>query len=244
MPRFFLTASNIFGGVAYINGADAAHLRVLRVRKGEDLVVCDGNGTDYRCRITEVGAEGVQAEILETSPSQGEPTVACRVYAAFSKGDKMDAVVQKSVEIGAAGVVVFPSARCVSRPTGPALIKKQNRWQKIAQEAAMQCGRGIIPQVEVAPSYEAAICQAAGAALPLFLYEEEREFSLQVALQDAPAAEAISLVTGPEGGFTPEEAAFAKAQGMRLTTMGSRILRCETAPICALSAVMLATGNL
>lgn len=244
MPRFFIAASNIFGGIAYLNGKDAEHIKVLRIRQGEEITICDGNGTDYKCRMKGQGSDGVEVEILETAPSEGEPTTFCSVYAAFSKGDKMESVIQKSVEIGAGEIVVFPSDRCVSKPDGLSVIKKLNRWQKISEEAAKQCGRGRIPKVTASPSYKAAIDAACKAQLPLFFYEDEKHLGLKEVLDKSPNPDTVSIVTGPEGGFEAIEVKYAADCGMYVVTMGKRILRCETAPLCALSAVMLHTGNL
>ena len=246
MPRFFVTAANLFGGSAYIRGQDAAHFRVLRIRDGELFTVCDGKGTDYLCRLRPDGAEDgdICAEILDEYPSPGEPAVTCTVYAAFSKGDKMDTVVQKSVELGANQVVAFPASRCVSRPTGAALLRKVDRWQKIAYEAAKQSGRGIVPQVLAMDSFKGAVAAAAEAELPLFLYEEEKQLGLRAALEQGKTCKTISIFTGPEGGCSSEEAQQAIQQGMKPVSLGPRILRCETAPVSALCAVMLYTGNM
>ena len=244
MPRFFVAASNIFGGVAYLGAEDAGHFRALRIQKGESITVCDGAGNDYTCRVTDVTGDGARAEIVSVEPSATEPTVRVTVLAALSKGDKLDTVVQKSVELGVSEIVVFPSERCVSRPDGAALIRRIQRLNKIAFSAAEQSGRGMVPQVLPSPSFPAAMSAAAEAALPLFCYEEERTVSLRSALEARPGAQSVSIVTGPEGGFTPEEAQLARDCGLVSVSMGPRILRCETAPLAALAAVMMFTGNL
>lgn len=244
MARFFVAASNIFGGIAYLNGKDLDHIKALRIRDGEEFTVCDGDGTDYSCVLSVVDGGSAQARILETAPSRGEPTVQCTVYAAYSKGDKLEHVVQKAVELGAAAVVLFPCRRCVSRPEGAALIKKTARLEKIAEEAAKQCGRGRIPHVSTAPDFQTAIKAASMAELPLFCYEDEQHTLLKQAIEGRGDIKTASVVTGPEGGFEPEEAELARSLGMISVTMGPRILRCETAPLCALTAVMYATGNL
>ena len=244
MARFFIAASNVFGGMAYLSKEDADHIKVLRIRKGETFTVCDGEGTDYTCRLSEDGDDGYGVEIVDKAPSPGEPSVKCSVFAAFSKGDKMETVIQKCVELGASEIIVFPSKRCVSKPEGAALLRKTDRWQKIAKEAAKQSERGVIPAVSVMPSYEAAVKKAAEAELPLFCYEDEKAFSLKTAMEQAGNVSSVSIFTGPEGGFEPSEAAFAVQCGMKSVTLGPRILRCETAPMCALSAVMLFTDNI
>lgn len=240
LARFFIAASNIFGGIATLSASDRDHLRVLRIRRGETFTVCDGAGTDYICRL----GDGDSAEIIEAVPSVGEPTVKCSVYAAYSKGERMDLTVQKCVELGAHEIILFPSERCVSRPDGTSALKKIARWQKIAEEAAKQSGRGVIPLVTGAASYKDAVISASAADLPLFFYEEEKELSLKAALESKPDACTVSIMTGPEGGFEPKEAALAVQHGMQSVTLGPRILRCETAPMCGVAAVMLFTGNM
>lgn len=244
MARFFIAASNIFGGVAYLNAEEAEHIRVLRIRSGETFTVCDGNGNDYVCRLGEKTSDGISAEILETLPSTGEPGVECTVYAALPKGDKAETIIQKSVELGAASIVFFPSARCVSRPSEASLISKLGRWQKIAAEAAKQSGRGRIPTVSALSSFVLAMDEAAKTDLPLFLYEDEQGLSLRAAIEGKPDAKTVSVVTGPEGGFEKEEVEAAKQAGLLSVSLGKRILRCETAPLAALTAVMLMSGNL
>ena len=244
MPRFFITASDISGGVASIGPADAAHLKSLRVKPGESVILCDGLGYDYSCLLSRLYEGGAELEILEKTVSSTEPDVKCSVFAAFPKGDKSEAIVQKSVELGAFEIVFFPSERCVSRPEGASLSKKLARFQKISEEAAKQSGRGILPQVTAADSFKAAMTRAAVSDASFFFYEEERAFAIRDALSFTVKPKTISLVTGPEGGFAPEEKELAVTLGLSSVTMGPRILRCETAPLCALSAVMLMTGNL
>jgi 16S rRNA (uracil1498-N3)-methyltransferase len=174
----------------------------------------------------------------------GEPSLFCAVYAAYSKGDKLETVVQKSVELGATEIVLFPSARCVSKPETLAIVNKTGRLQKIAEEAAKQSGRGKIPWVTAVHSFENAILSASRNDLPLFLYEGEKRYSLKEVLDNSAGFKTVTIMTGPEGGFNPEEALFAAENGMRSVSIGPRILRCETAPIAALAAVMYHTGNL
>ena len=244
MARFFVAASNIFGGIAYLNGEDLDHIKALRIRDGEMFTVCDGEGTDYSCVLSKVDRDTAEVQILDKAPSKGEPSVDCTIYMAYAKGDKIEHVVQKAVEIGASKIVLFPSRRCVSRPEGAALIKKTARYAKIAEEAAKQSGRGRIPEVITAPTYKAALEMAVSADMPLFCYEDEKELSIRTCLESKPDMKTVSIVTGSEGGFEKEEADMAIEMGMKCVTMGTRILRCETAPLTALSAVMYATGNL
>ena len=244
MPRFFISPADVSGNRAYIRGDGAKHFSVLRIGGQERFVVCDGGGLDYICRVAEQTAGLVTAEILESRPSEGEANLECWIYAAFPKGDKAESIVQKATELGAAGICFFPSARCVSRPDEKSLKKKLERLQRVALEAAQQCGRGRVPPVEAAASFDHMLARAAMAQMPLFLWEAEERLSLRAALEGAPGFQSAAIVTGPEGGFAPEEAAQAAEKGLLRVTVGKRILRCETAPVCALAALMYASGNL
>ena len=152
--------------------------------------------------------------------------------------------VQKSVELGARGIFIFPAERCVSRPSAPDGGKKSERLFKIAEEAAKQCGRGRIPEVVSTGSYREAVENAAKAEMPLFFYEDEKTVGFKDALLSGGGFKTASVVIGPEGGFEPWEVEMARDCGMVVASLGARILRCETAPICALSGIMFHTGNL
>jgi 16S rRNA (uracil1498-N3)-methyltransferase len=245
MPRFFLSPEQINENIIYISGKDLEHLRVLRLRIGETLTVCDGRGRDYRCRLLSQGPGGAEAEVLSVEASAGEPSVSCMVYAGLPKGDKTDYIIQKSVELGAREIVFFLSERCVARPDKNSIKNKLERWNKISEEASKQCLRGQIPGVFFIPSFEEMLASASKADLGLFFWEDERELSIKKALDssDKPLS-SYALVTGPEGGFEKSEAALAVNAGLRSVTLGSRILRCDTAPLCVLSAVMYHTDNL
>lgn len=244
MPRFFIAGANAAGGVALITGADAEHIKVLRMKLGERLVVCDGAGKDYECRLCRLSNGAAEVEILSAADSPAEPSVRCTVLAGFPKGDKADFIVQKCTEGGAFEIVFFPCERCVSRPDRRSLEKKCTRWQRIAEEAAKQSGRGIIPAVSTVDSFAAALDIALKAELKLFMYETGERTPICRAAADAPAAKSCAILTGPEGGFEPYEADLAAKAGMTLCSMGARILRCETAPLVALTAVLAQTGNL
>ena len=174
MPRFFMAGTNIMGGMAIMTGRDAEHVRVLRLRPGEDMIICDGKGTDYKCRLVKADKEQVEAEVIEVVPCPAEPTVQVTVLCGLPKGDKTDYIIHKCVEAGASEIMFFQSDRCVAKPDKPE--KKLERWQRIAEEAAKQSGRGIIPQVSWAGEYADALNVANQKELGLFMYETgERE---------------------------------------------------------------------
>lgn len=243
MPRFFIEGAPENGRIL-IAGEDAHHIaRVLRMKPGEELTVCDGAGTDYRCAFERLEDGAAVCRVEGAEPSRGEPTVRATLFMALPKGDKMDFIVQKATELGAAAIMPYAAARSVSRPDEKSMAKKTARWQKIAREAAMQCGRGVIPAVLPCVSFAEAARQAAALDLSLFLYENERQNGARAALS-AETYATVGLMIGPEGGFDPAEAEEAVRAGLRSVSLGPRILRCETAPLAALTAVMYESGNL
>ena len=242
MPKFFAPEAAPGARFLVLTGENAAHARVLRLKAGESVTVCDAKGTDFQCVISDIAPEQVSLVVQSEAPSRAEPGVFCSVYMAFAKAEKLEHVVQKATELGAAELVAFPSARCVSRPDERSLAKKLERWQKIAASAAEQSGRGRIPQVLALPSYEAALQRAAQAELAVCFYENEEQRTFRAAIESAPFRTA-ALLTGPEGGLERSEVEQAQRAGLQICTLGSRILRCETAPLCALSALMYAAGE-
>ena len=242
MTRFFVVPEEMAGDVIVLTGENAAHARVLRLKAGEQVLVCDGEGEECLCAVTEAGQKEYTLELLERRASQTEPGVRVSVYMAFPKADKLEHVIQKATELGAYEIVAFPSARCVSRPDEKSLKKKLERWQKIAASAAEQSGRGRIPEVVVLGSFQEALSRGTEADLPLMFYENERATTLHMALSSREY-KTVSLLTGPEGGLEEKEVEKAMDAGWRVCTLGKRILRCETAPLCALSAVMYDAGE-
>lgn len=242
MPRFFVPSASEFRDVARISGRDAEHIKVLRLREGELITVCDGKGTDYICRLTHSDKDEAVADILEVLPCPAEPSVFASVFCGLPKGDKTDYIIQKSVEAGASEIAFFDSERVIQHTDG--VLKKLPRWNRISEEAAKQCGRGIIPEVRWIASFDEMLCEAGKSGLPLFMYETGERVPLSAALSCSRSIGSAAIITGPEGGFEPLEAERARALGFKVCSMGDRILRCETAPIVALTALMFASGNL
>lgn len=225
-----------------LEGENAAHAKVLRLKNGETVTVCDGSGTDYACTVSDVSDGRISLVVNSRDTSASEAPVRVSVYMGFAKSDKFEHVIQKATELGAYEIVAFPCNRCVSRPDDKSLAKKLERWQKIAASAAEQSRRGIIPQVRAVPSYAEALRQAAQTDLPVLFYENEHAHTFRAAIEAQPFASA-ALITGPEGGFEEAEVMQAQQAGVKICTLGARILRCETAPLCALSALMYAAGE-
>jgi len=233
MPRFFV--AEVQDGRAELRGEDALHLaRSLRVRPGELITVCDAAGTDHLCRVEAVEEGRVVAVVTQSRPASSETPFPVTLYVALSKGDKMESVIQKGVELGAAAFVPVLTARCVSRPDEKSAAKKLERWNKIARAAAEQSGRGLVPPVEAVLPFAAAVGRLAAEPLPILFYENADQ-PLGPALRGI--AGGVGLMTGPEGGFEPAEVELARQQGVRVCSLGPRILRCETAPLAALAVV-------
>lgn len=247
MHRFFIASNEIQGQYVYLQAENAAHAKVLRIRPDEPFIACDENGIEYHCTLTQSNADTMVGQVLSTCICPNEATVQCTIYTAFPKGDKAEHIVQKCVEAGAHEIIFFPSSRCVSRPDGKSIEKKIARWQKISKEAAKQSMRGRIPTVSALHTWEQAVASAAQAELALMMYEPDStiyRYPLREALATKDGYQTASIMTGPEGGFTREEVTYCSRAGLLPCSMGPRILRCETAPIAALFALMYHTGNL
>ena len=238
MPRFFIDGTA--DGRAYIAGADALHIaKALRMRPGEALTLCDGKGTDFDGVLETVTDRQVTVRISASRPSQAEPTLAVTLYQGLPKGDKMDWIIQKAVELGVTAVVPVATRRSVARLEGKA-DKKQERWERIAAEAAGQCGRGMLPSVERPLSWSQALSRLPGEPALVFYEGGGRPLRELV----TPSTRRLSVFVGPEGGFDPEEIDAIRRQGGGVATLGPRILRCETAPLAALTLLMHLSGNM
>lgn len=242
MVRFFISKEELENDHLNLTGENAQHAKVLRLKAGEEVLVCDGEGREALCEIAAVSNGQLELTVKEHRSSVTEAAVQVSVYMAFPKADKLEHVIQKATELGAYEIVAFPSARCVSKPDEKSLKKKLERWQKIAASAAEQSGRGRIPQVRVLPGFKEALAEASKADKPLMFYENEQAVTLKMALSSG-AYKTVSLLTGPEGGLEGKEVQLAREAGLQVCTLGKRILRCETAPLCALSAVMYDAGE-
>lgn len=239
MPRFFIDFEP--NAETFLDGENGVHIvRSLRMRPGESLTLCAGTGKDFFCTVTDCRPDGALVRVDEVRDTVSEPKTKITVCPGWPKGDKLETVVQKSVELGAFEIWPVLSARCVAKPEKSALEKKTVRLQKIAREAAQQSGRGIIPRVLPAEKLSDALRTAAENGDVLFFYENGTA-GLRQALQRA--GERLYIFIGPEGGFAPEEAKLAEELGAGILTLGPRILRAETAPLAALSAILYERGD-
>ena len=238
MPRFFLSAPCSIGDTVTLTGDDAHHISyALRMAVGEELTLLDGMGGVFSARLTHMDGKTAEAEILASLPAEAEMPVRVHLYQGYPKADKLEFIIQKAVELGAVAVTPFESERCIKRPRADKLAHIGERQQRIATEAAGQCGRDVLPRVYPPLSCEKMLAEAASFPLCLFCYEGGGTRSLKEICRAHPDAKEIAVVVGSEGGFSEKEALAAEKAGLCLTGLGKRILRCETAPAYALSAL-------
>ncbi len=236
MSRFFVSPNQIQGSTIYIEGEDVSHIsRVLRMRLGDTLTVCDGASNDYICTIKEMDKTRVVASILESAKNTCEPDCAITVYQGIPKGAKMDYIVQKCVEVGVCRIVPVETMRVVAKGE-----VKTERLSRIALEAAKQSGRGIVPTVCNAISFSEAVEEAKLADLAIIPYECEREVSLKQILS-GQIPKCVSVMIGPEGGFAPEEILCALKNNIHAVSLGRRILRTETAALVTAGNILYET---
>ena len=248
MPRFFVRADQITDQAIRLQGEDAHHIaRSLRMALGEEITVCDMRGNEYCCRIDGFDEDReVYTSVLSVRSAENEPPCRIRLFQALPKGDKLDTVIQKAVECGAAEIIPFESERCVVRMKPEAEERKTERRCRIATEAAKQCGRSLLPTVHPTVGFERMLAMAAESDVRLFCYEGDGTRPLGELLRErfgkeGYAGRSVSVVIGSEGGFSVREAQAALDAGMDAVGLGKRILRTETASGFVLSCLCYVT---
>lgn len=244
MPRFFIRKEQIEvkenEKLIHIVGEDAHHIaRALRMAVGEGVEICDMQKNLYLCTLLEFfDDKEVLARVDSEVKCDTEPENEIVLYQALAKGEKMEIIIQKAVECGATKIVPFKSERCIAKLDKKDEPKKIERWQKIAEAGAKQSGRGIIPQVFPALTFDQMIDEAKKCSLPLFCYEAEDGSTIKSALRGAEDKSTIAIIIGSEGGFSVTEANKIKDAGIKSVGLGKRILRCETASAFALACIV------
>ena len=242
MRRFFL--NGIIGETMELTGTDAHHIaRVLRMAVGDNVIIADTNERTAKAEITAITDEVVTLSLIEYLEDDSEPTVKVRLAQCLPKSDKMEFIVQKAVELGAVSIQPVNSENCVVKYTADKQAKRVERWQKIAHEAAKQCKRAAVPTVEPIITLKELLSRVADDETVLFCYEAEDGRTLRQAL-NTHQSEKYTVLIGPEGGFSPEEARLCQEMGAHPVSLGSRILRTETASLAALTMVLYAHGEL
>ena len=264
MARFFVLSENIMydenDGKALsvrICGSDVRHIKdVLRMKKGDSISVCDSHGNEYKCCISVFETDYIEASVEYAARCVSEPRILVTLYQGVAKGEKMDMIVQKNVELGINRIVPVLTEHTVVRYSSQKdAEKKQIRWQRISEEAAKQCGRGIVPEVAVPMNFKEAISDAfahADGADTLYImpYENETDITLKQImsenlqrLSDSGDIKKICIFIGPEGGISRKEAVYAIENGFKSVTLGKRILRTETAGIAVVASVRYEIGD-
>ena len=224
-----------------LDGESARHIaKSLRMKTGEMLTVTDGKGNDFGCQIEEITKDTVRLKVCYKQACESEPTCSVTVYQGVPKGSKLEDVIQKCTELGASRFVPTLTKRCISRPDEKSAKKKTQRYQKIALEAAQQSGRGTVPEVSDMMTLKQALSQDES-ELKIVFYEGGGE-SLKSIVESG--VKSVSVYIGPEGGFEKDEVEEIIKSGAKCATLGARILRTQTAPVAALTAIMLLTDNM
>ncbi|MHB1485491.1 MAG: 16S rRNA (uracil(1498)-N(3))-methyltransferase [Saccharofermentanales bacterium] len=246
MPRFFVTY-NIPDNEsrAVITGNDARHIAdVLRMKKGQNITVCDNCGTDHSCEIEKIEIGSVTVEILDRASSSNESGFDIIVYQGIPKSDKMEVIIQKCVELGAAKIVPVECARCVVKLNDAKDIEKKTvRWNRIAYEAAKQSNRSAIPEVADPVSFKEAVKSLSMAEIAFIPWESEERQTIRdvlsgIKIKDYGKKPILAFLIGSEGGFDIDEIDYAKKSGIRTVSLGRRILRTETAAPAVLAMIM------
>lgn len=252
MQRYFVPPAQLGEHSVVLEGDDARHLAaVMRAKPGDGFIACDGIGRDVLAKIITVDKDRVKAEITEQLTTNAEMAWKVTVAQSLPKGDKLEIVIQKGTEAGAAAFQPFLSQRTVVQYDDRKEQKRLERWRKIAKEAAEQSHRSIIPEIKAVSTWKSLLKQFTEYDLILFCYEEEgrtgsglRELLSGFHVQLASNNPRILVVIGPEGGFTPQEAEAAVLSGAKLIGLGRRILRTETAALYALACLGYESGEL
>ncbi len=212
----------------------------LRMRRGDMLCLCCGDGNNYGCIIDSTDNAQVQLSVCYCQPDSSEPDIKVHLYQGVPKGDKLEDIIQKCTELGASSVTPVLTNRSVCRPDEKSAEKKNKRYRKIALEAAQQSGRGIIPEINFMTNLKSA-ADNDDSELKILFYEGGGKPLKEIADKNVKS---ISVYIGPEGGFEESEVDYLKEKGAVIASLGKRILRTQTAPVAAVSAIMLLTGNL
>ncbi|QWU15003.1 16S rRNA (uracil1498-N3)-methyltransferase [Paenibacillus sophorae] len=251
MQRYFVSPENFGEGSVSIGGEDARHIaRVMRGKAGDKLIVSDGVSREALAEIALIGEGIVTVSIIENMPMTQEPRVKITVAQSLPKGDKMEIVIQKCTEIGAAAFLPFLSERTIVQYDERKESKRLERWRKIAKEAAEQAHRNIVPEVAAPLTWKQLLKTVNRYDAVYFCYEKEEGLQLRSAVapwaaQLGATAEASALViVGPEGGFSENECREAEEAGAVSVGLGKRILRCETAGMVAAACILYETGEM
>ena len=244
MPKFFVAENQINNNKITIIGNDVNHIKnVLRQKSGDKITICDiSKEQDYLCEIDKIEEKSIDCNIIEKLENNTESNVKVTIFQGLPKADKMELVIQKSVELGAYDITPLQMKRCVVKLNEKDKLKKIQRWQKISEVAAKQCGRNIIPKINNIVNVKDVCNLCNEYDIVLIAYENEKENTLKEELKNLKKLDEeeikVAIIIGPEGGIAPEEIKMFEENGAKIITLGNRILRTETVALSVLSIIM------
>jgi 16S rRNA (uracil1498-N3)-methyltransferase len=242
MPRVYIPQERITSERIALQSKETRYiLTVLRLGPGDEVTVFDGAGNEYRTEITEDEERGIYLTIQEEMRPARESPLQITLGQALLKGERMKFVIQKATELGVNRITPLVTSRTIPLVEGERESLRIERWQRIAQEAAKQSGRTMVPQIETIRELADFLTQTAGARIMLW---EGEPTPLREVVKKIDAQAGITLLVGPEGGFAEEEVTAAQAQGFLVAGMGQRVLRAETATLSILSIIQHLFGDL
>lgn len=244
MPKFFVAENQINNNKITIIGNDVNHIKnVLRQKSGDKITICDiSKEQDYLCEIDKIEEKSIDCNIIEKLENNTESNVKVTIFQGLPKADKMELVIQKSVELGVYDITPLQMKRCVVKLNEKDKLKKIQRWQKISEVAAKQCGRNIIPKINNIVNVKEVCNLCNEYDIVLIAYENEKENTLKKELKNLKKLDKeeikVAVIIGPEGGIAPEEIEMFEENGAKIITLGNRILRTETVALSVLSIIM------
>ena len=245
MPKFFINSNQIENENIIIIGEDVNHIKnVLRMKIDDEITVCNiDDSSNYLAKINEFDKTKIICKISEKFQTTTESNIKVHIYQGLPKADKMELIIQKSVELGVDAITPVEMKRCVVKLDGKDKIKKTERWQKIAEVAAKQCGRDIIPEICNIKNVKEIVEDFSNYDAVLLCYENEKNLFLKKALKEMENVSVneelkIAVIIGPEGGIDISEVEFMEQKGARVISLGNRILRTETVALSLLSIIM------
>lgn len=244
MPRFFVCPNKISKPRIVIDTEDVTHIsKVLRLIIGDEIEICDGQGTDYLAKIEDINSQCIECFILSEKQSDTEPNIEVTLFQAIPKTSKMEYIIQKTTELGVTRIVPCQLSRCVSKLDGKEQ-KKTERWRKIAQSAAKQSGRGRVTEITEVVDFQTAVKMLKENDLYFAPYECETQTTLKFVLTQKQTVKTVGFMIGPEGGYDLSEIAILSEQNVPTVTLGPRILRTETAGEAVLAMIMYEIGDI
>ena len=242
MPKFFVKENQVNNNKITILGTDVNHIKnVLRLQLNENIQICNSdNQENYLCKIKDISDEQIKCDVLEKIEETVEPMVKVTIFQGLPKSDKMELIIQKSVELGVYSIAPVDMGRCIVKLNEKDKLKKIDRWQKISEVAAKQCGRDIIPQISNVTTVKEICSTIDDYDMIIVAYEKEKQNVLKNELKEIKQKgfKKIGFVVGPEGGLEEKDVEMLKTSGAKIVTLGKRILRTETVAINVLSNIM------